>query len=207
MGRITRKRSIVAAIAATAVTALGLPGAAGAATATYPAGGSGFTGRHAGLDRFGPELRAGAGNGHHLLDHGGALGDGGQPARIDQLTITTLVNAGGLLKGETTWTSPNFTLAAGSGTRSGAVALDRRLDGGVVALGPESTYEVSLIDRTAGNTATKVLSETIDDTDSAFAREAAPVPAGCAGAGPDVRAGHQDDHARPGRPGPACSAT
>ncbi len=183
MGRITRKRSIVAAIAATAVAALGQPGAAGAATVTYPAGGSGFTGGTQGWTGSGQSC--GPVQGAAIIcsttaEHSAT--EGNPPGSINS-RITTLVNAGGLLRGESTWTSPDFTLAAGSGPRSGAVALDRRLDGGAVALGPESTYEVSLIDRDAGNMATKLLSETIDDTDSAFARQAAPVPAGALVAG------------------------
>ena len=178
MGRIIRKRSIAAAIAAVAMTVLGAPAAAGAATATYPAGGSGFTGGMQGWTGSGQSCAPVQGADitcSTTAEHSATVGN---PAGSINSRITTLVNAGGLLKGETTFTSPDFTLAAGSGTRSGAVALDRRIDGGGVALGPESTYEVSLIDRGAGGTATKVLSETIDETDSAFARQAAPVPAG-----------------------------
>lgn len=53
----------------------------------------------------------------------------------------------------------------------------------MAALGPESTYDVSLIDRSSGNTATKLLTETIDQTDGTFARQAAAVPAGALVAG------------------------
>ncbi len=178
MGTITKKRSIAAAIAAVAMTALGAPAVAGTATETYPAGGSAFTGGLEGWTGSGQSCASVQGADitcTTTAEHSATVGN---PVGSINSRITTLVNAGGLLKGETTFTSPDFTLAAGSGARSGAVALDRRLDGGVVALGPESTYEVSLVDRSAGNTATKVLSETIDDTDSAFAREAAPVPEG-----------------------------
>ena len=178
MGRMMKKRSIVAAIAAAAMTTLGAPAVAGAATVTYPAGGSAFTGGMEGWTGSGQSCAPVQGADimcSTTAEHSATVGN--PPGSINS-RITMLVNGGGLLKGESTFTSPDFTLAAGSGTRSGAVALDRRLDGGVAALGPESTYEVSLVDRTAGNTATKVLSETIDDTDSTFAREAAPVPEG-----------------------------
>ena len=90
-----------------------------------------------------------------------------------------IANAGGLLKGQTTWTSPDFTVPAGSPVRAAAIALDRRLDGtGAIKLDPESSYTVRLVDRTAGGTSTPLTTETIDDTDGTFARHAAAVPAG-----------------------------
>ena len=106
MGPITKKRSIVAAIAAAAMTALGQPAVAGAATETYPAGGSAFTGGMQGWTGSGESCAPVQGADitcSTTAEHSATVGN---PAGSINSRITTLVNAGGLLKGETTFTSP-----------------------------------------------------------------------------------------------------
>jgi Ca2+-binding RTX toxin-like protein len=166
-------------MAACGALALAGPVTANAATAVHPAGGSGFTGGAEGWSGSGATCAPASGLEILCTTTASYSDTEGNPAGSITSRIDVLVNGGGLLQGETTWTSPDFTIALGSPTRAAAVALDRRLDAaGLVALDPESTYVVSLVDRTDGDEATTLLSETIDATASAFARRAAAVPDG-----------------------------
>ena len=164
---------VVGALAAVAVGAQ----SAEAATSVYPAGGSTFSG--------GPQGWTGVGDSCGPVQDGGITcsastaydGSVGNPAGSIDSRLDVVANAGGLLQGQTTWTSPTFALPAGTGTEGAAIALDRRLDGqNLAALNPQSTFTVSIVDRSAGNRSTQVLSQSIDFADGAFARSAAAVP-------------------------------
>ena len=175
--RSSRTRMSLAAGAAVFAAAL-TPAAAAAAPIGYPAGGSGFTSGPEGwtgsaascAPASGLEATCTAATEHSPTE-------GNPPGSLNS-RLDVLVNAGGLLQGRTTWTSPDFTLPAGTPIRSAALALDRRLDGGGLALNPQSTYTVTLIDRSAANKETAVLTDAIDQNVSAFARKGTAVPAG-----------------------------
>ena len=178
-----KKRSSLAGIAAVGAMALAGPAAADAAIAVYPAGGSSFTGSAQGWVGSGASCAPAAGLDIACSTNTEYSSSEGNPAGSINSRIDVLVNAGGLLQGRTTWTSPNFAIPPGSSpAKAAAVALDRRLDG-ALALSPQSTYTVNLIDRTEGNRATTVLTEAIDETDGTFGRNAGAVPASALVAG------------------------
>ena len=142
-------------------------------------GGSDFTGGAQGW--IGSDLSCAPGSGLELTcttttEHSATEGN---PAGSIDSRLDVIVNGGGVLEGQTTWTSPDFAIPTGSPTGSAAVALDRRLDvEGLVALDPQSSYVVRLIDRSDADRATEVLGDTLDDTDATFTRRPSPCPPG-----------------------------
>jgi hypothetical protein len=76
------------------------------------------------------------------------------------------LNLGGLFKSTVVFESPDFTVAEGGLAN---LHLDRQFEpGGLIALEPEATYSVALIDR-GTETPTQILTETLDKGDSSFA--------------------------------------
>ncbi len=176
---MSRNRRSVAGIFALGAMALAAPAAADAAAVSYPAGGSAFSGSAEGWNGSGESCGPAEGAGVACSTTAEYTAAEGNPPGSITSRIDVLVNAGGLLKGQTLWTSPDFVVTGISQAQTAALSLDRRLDGqGVGVLDPESTYTVRLIDRTESSLSVSVLKETIDDSDSAFARQAAAVPAG-----------------------------
>jgi hypothetical protein len=137
-----------------------------ARAATYPAGGSGFSGgaegwrvTDAGCD---PAAFCSASGGY----------DGGNGAPPGSLTADTNVGLNLLTLFDSTVTlqSPDFTVAGGG---AGTLHLDRQFaPGNQVDLAPESTYTVTLIDRTADRES-EAISETIDAASGFVGRDAA----------------------------------
>ena len=109
---------------------------------------------------------------------GGYDAGAGNPPGSLAAEATILVNLGGLFEASVVLTSPDFSPAE---TGAATLALDRRFEpGGLLTLAPEAAYTVDLIDRTA-ETSAGLLTETLDEGDSAFAP---------ASAGATLTAGH-----------------
>jgi hypothetical protein len=83
------------------------------------------------------------------------------------------VNLVGLFKGTATWNSPQFTVPVKAITDA-KLSLERAFSaGGLVDVGPEATYTVTLSDLSSG-TSIAVLTQKVDGEDKAFAPAAAP---------------------------------
>jgi hypothetical protein len=157
-------------LVAACVALLAFAGSASAASATYPGGGSGFDegaeGWSAGDASCTPAM---------LLCTSEAAYDatsGNPPGSIAAKTTVTL-NLVGLFKGTATWNSPQFTVPVKAITGAD-LHLDRAFSaGGLVDVGPEATYTVTLADLSSG-TSTTVLSQKVDGEDKAFAPASAP---------------------------------
>lgn len=151
-------------------TVLALAGSAFAATATYPDGGNGFGNGAEGWSA-GDASCAPAG----LLCTSEATYDaatGNPPGSIAVKTTATL-NLVGLFKGTASWSSPQFTIPVKAITDA-KLSLDRAFSaGGLVDVGPEATYTVTLSDLSSG-TSTTVLTQKVDGEDKAFAPAGAP---------------------------------
>jgi Ca2+-binding RTX toxin-like protein len=173
-----KQRPLAAAVTAGAViAALALPAAAGADTVNYPAGGSTFSGSAEGWTGAGGACGPAAGLDVTCTTSAQYSGTQGNPPGSIESTITVLANAGGLLTGTTTWTSPDFTLTAP--VKAAAFAMDRQLDPqGLPALDPQSSYTVSLIDHSAGDRATPLQTDNLAAGDTTFTRRGNEVPAG-----------------------------
>jgi hypothetical protein len=133
-----------AGVLAAAFLAIGPGQALGA---VYPNGGSTFTGDAEGWKVSGAcTLPA---NLPLLCTGDGKYDDTtGNPAGSLAATTEILVNAGGVFKTTFAAESPPFKVGDGG---AGAVRLSRALDsGGVAALNPQTTYLVSLLDKTTG---------------------------------------------------------
>jgi hypothetical protein len=90
---------------------------------------------------------------------------GNPPGAITAKT-TVLLNLAALFESTVVFESPDFIVEE---VGAASMHVDRQLAaGGLLALSPESTYTVSLIDRDLG-TQVEVLSETLDEGDSSFA--------------------------------------
>jgi len=154
------------------VGTLALAGQAGAATTAYPSGGSNFDAGAqdwigSGATCTVPVLLCATTNVHDP-----AVGN--PPGSIATIIDPPAV-AVGLLTGSGTWTSPPFTLPTDQVIDGATFGYDRRFDaGGLLALAPTSTIEVSLIDETTG-TPTSLLSDGLTDANATF--EAATAPA------------------------------
>jgi hypothetical protein len=170
--RSTRIRLRSAAFCgALCIALLALTASAGAATVTYPGGGSGFESGLEGWSASDASCSPGA-----LLcsSEAGYDASAGNPAGSIAARTTVTVNLVGLFKGTATWTSPKFTLPVDAITGAD-VRLDRALDpGGLVDVGPEASYTVTLQDLTSG-TSTTALSGQLGDGGEAFASDSAPV--------------------------------
>jgi len=166
--------------------ALAMAGQATAATTAYPSGGSGFDG----------DAEGWVGSDHACAVTLLAVplpvlntctsttvhdpGAGNPPGSITART-NVAINLLSLFSGTSTWTSPEFTVPAGSVTGA-SLALDRALaaGGGLLDVGLTGAYTVTLQDATAGSSI-DVLTETLTADDAAFAAR---------GEGVQVTAGH-----------------
>jgi hypothetical protein len=133
-----------------------------ASAATYPGGGSSFTGSAEGWKvATSPEKSCKALGLLELLCTNAGEYDGtmGVPAGSYEVKTNVTLNLLGLFKGDLTAESPAFT-AVGSG--SGSLSLARSFSPGLVLnLGPQFTYTANLVDKTT-NTKQKAISETIE---------------------------------------------
>jgi hypothetical protein len=149
---------------------LAFTGPAAAASATYPGGGSGFSDGAEGWSAGGASCAPAA-----LLCSSEAAYDattGNPPGSIAAKTTVTL-NLVGLFKGTAAWDSPQFTVPVKAITGAD-LHLDRAFSaGGLVDVGPEATYTVTLADLSSKTSAT-VLSQKVDGEDKAFASAGAP---------------------------------
>jgi len=119
-------------------------GQAGAATNVYPAGGSTFTGGAQGWEATDASCNVPA----LCTANGGYDGANGNPPGSLAANTTIGLNLLTLFKSTVTLQSPDFTVAdAGDAT----LHLDRQFaSGSLIDLAPRATYDVTLIDRTAG---------------------------------------------------------
>jgi Ca2+-binding RTX toxin-like protein len=172
-----KKRPLAAAVTAGAViAALAVPAVAGADTVNYPSGGSTFSGSAEGWTGAGGSCGPATGLDVTCSTSAQYSATQGNPAGSIESTTTVVANAGGLLTGKTTWTSPNFTLTAPA--KAAAFAMDRQLDPqGLVALDPQSTYVATLVDRSAGDRSVQLQSDALNTADSKFTRMGTEVPA------------------------------
>lgn len=133
-----------------------------AAAATYPAGGSTFTGSAEGWKVASSECKVlGLLELELLCTNSGTGYDGsiGAPAGSFAAKAQIPLIAVGLFKSNVVAESPTFT-AAGSG--AGSLSLSRAfVPGGLINLTPNYTYTVNLIDRTT-NTKQKAVTETLE---------------------------------------------
>ncbi len=131
--------------------------AGSARAATYPAGGSTFSG---GLEDWKVTSNSCSLIGLPLLCTAETNYDASQGNPAGSLATKTsyLLNLAALFKGEASFESPVFTV---SDSGAGVVSIQRTfLDGDLVKLNPQLEYTVSLVDKTAG-TATKAITETV----------------------------------------------
>jgi hypothetical protein len=128
-------------------------GQARAAASVYPAGGSTFTGGAQGWETTEASCNAAL-----CTASGGYDGTAGNPPGSIAASTTIGFNLLTLFKSTVTLQSPDFTVAdAGDAT----LHLDRQFSpGSLVDLAPQVTYEVTLIDRTAG-AKSEVFTETL----------------------------------------------
>jgi hypothetical protein len=146
----------VPAVCCVAVAAACLvAGPAQAATDVYPAGGSTFSGGAQGW-----EVTEASCNVSLCTADGGYDGANGNPPGSIAANTNIALNLTKLFKSTVTVRSPDFTVAsAGDGT----LHLDRQFaPGSLVDLAPQATYDVTLIDRTAG-TESKPLTEELKE--------------------------------------------
>jgi Ca2+-binding RTX toxin-like protein len=102
----------------------------------------------------------------------------GNPPGSISMRTTAVANAAGTFTAAGTWTSPAFTVPAGHAVTGATFSYDRQLAaGGLLALEPESTVTVELVDVTAGSSST-LLSEGLTVANASFATAGAGVPAG-----------------------------
>jgi hypothetical protein len=149
------------------VAAAVLLAAAGSArAAVYPAGGSSFSG---GLQGW-QVTEAGCNAGPLCTASGGYDGGNGNPPGSIAANTNVTLNLATLFKSNVTLQSPDFTVVDG---RAGTLHLDRQFaPGSLVDLAAETSYAVTLIDRTAGR-GSEPLEETIDSASGFVGRDAA----------------------------------
>jgi hypothetical protein len=148
-------KGVAAAACGVAFAALGLgAGPVAAATDAYPAGGGTFTGGAQGW-----QVTEASCNGPALCTaDGGYDGANGNPPGSIAANTTIGLNLLTLFKSTVTLQSPDFTV---TGAGEATLHLDRQFaSGSLVDLAPQTTYDVTLIDRTAG-TKSEVLTEAI----------------------------------------------
>jgi hypothetical protein len=129
-----------------------------ASAATYPSGGSTFTGSAEGWKEAASECKL-LGIIELLCTNGAAYdGTAGSPPGSFAVTTEVPINLISLFKSEVTSDSPTF-VAAGGGT--GSLSLSRSfIPGGLLTLAPEFTYTANLVDKTT-NTKQKAITEAI----------------------------------------------
>ncbi len=159
----TRAGAVVA-LAAVASMALG---AGGAQAATYPSGGSTFSGGPEGWKVAGtPSCNIGVLGTIGVCKGSGGYdeGNGNPPGSLKAETEVT-VNLGGLFKASVGFESPSFKVSEGG---SATLRLERGLtSANLLNLTPSATYKVTLTDKTAGTSA-EVLSDTVSSTETSF---------------------------------------
>jgi hypothetical protein len=129
-------------------------GQARAATSIYPAGGGTFTGGAQGWEATEASCNVPA----LCTASGGYDGADGNPPGSIAANTNIGLNLLTLFKSTVTLQSPDFTVAAAG---DATLHLDRQFaSGSLVDLAPQATYDVTLIDRTAG-TKSEVLNEAI----------------------------------------------
>jgi hypothetical protein len=127
-----------------------------ARAAVYPAGGSAFDGGPQGWQVTEASCNAGP----LCTASGGYDGGNGNPPGSIAANTTVSLNLLTLFKSNVTLQSPDFAVAGG---RLGTLHLERQFDpGSLVDLAAETSYEVTLIDRTADRRSS-VLEEVIDE--------------------------------------------
>jgi hypothetical protein len=135
-------------------------GPAAAATSVYPAGGSTFSGGAQGWEAVDASCNVPA----FCTADGGYDGADGNPPGSIAANTTIGLNLLTLFKSTVTLQSPDFTVAS---VGDATLHLERQfVSGSLVDLAPQTTYDVTLVDRTAGTKA-KVLTEAIP-ADSEF---------------------------------------
>jgi hypothetical protein len=137
-----------------------------ARAAVYPAGGSGFDGGPQGWQ----VTEAGCNAGPLCTASGGYDGGNGNPPGSLSADTTVALNLLTLFKSNVTLQSPDFTVQGG---RLGTIHLDRQFaPGGLVDLAAETSYEVTLIDRTSERRS-RPLEETISGASGFVGKDAA----------------------------------
>ncbi len=146
--------------------AMALLAAGQAGAAVYPAGGSGFGGSAQGWQ----VTSADCNGGQLCTASGGYDGGHGNPPGSIAADTTVALNLLTLFKSNVTLQSPDFTVEGG---RLGTLHLDRQFDpGSLVDLAAQTSYEVTLIDRTAERRSSP-LEETIADPSGFVGKDAA----------------------------------
>jgi hypothetical protein len=150
-----RAATAICGLATIALVLMLSAGQARAATSVYPAGGSTFSGGAQGWEATEASCSVPA---PLCTASGGYDGASGNPPGSIAANTTIGLNLLTLFKSTVTLQSPDFAVAnAGDAT----LHLDRQLaSGSLVDLAPQATYDVTLIDRTAG-TRSEVLTEEI----------------------------------------------
>ncbi|HVO55143.1 MAG TPA: hypothetical protein VMT37_12100 [Solirubrobacterales bacterium] len=154
----------VMALAAVASMAIGM-GAARAAT--YPSGGSTFSGGPEGWKVAGtPSCNIGALGTIGVCKASGGYDEGnGNPPGSLRAETEIVVNLGGLFKAEVGFESPSFKVGEGG---SATLRLERELtSANLLNLTPTATYKVTLADKTAGTSA-EVLADTVTGSETSF---------------------------------------
>lgn len=160
--------------AAACVVAFAFAGQAQAATTAYPAGGSTFDTDSQGWVGSATSctlplaLVCDATNDYDPT--------AGNPPGSIATNVNVLLGIGSanLLTGNGTWTSPAFTVPAGQPISGAAFAYDRSFAaGGLLNLEPTSTVQVTLVDETAGTSAS-ILTDVLTEDDADFAAATAP---------------------------------
>lgn len=137
-----------------------------ARAAVYPAGGSDFSGGLQGWQVTEADCNAGA----LCTASGGYDGGNGNPPGSISADTTVALNLLTVFESTVTLQSPDFTVQDG---RLGTLHLDRQFaPGNLVDLAAETSYEVTLIDRTADRRSTP-LDETIDEPSGFVGKDAA----------------------------------
>jgi hypothetical protein len=135
-----------------------------APAAVYPAGGGAFAADAEGWQATEASCNiALAGLCSAVGGHDAAAGN---PAGSLKAEADITLNLGGLFESAVVLESPDFTVGEDG---PALLHLDRQFESdGLVALAPEATYAVSLIDR-GPETPTQVMTETLDEGDGSFA--------------------------------------
>ncbi len=149
MARLFDKRNPFVTAGALAVVLLAL-GASQAQAASYPSGGSTFTGGAEGWKVTSATCNVPI----VCTASGGYDGTAGKPAGSLAASSSILLNLGGLFKTVVIEESPEFKVTDAG---AGALRLDRQfVPGGLAELTPQVKYTVSLLDKTAGTEAQPV---------------------------------------------------
>lgn len=165
-----RRRGALAAIsvAVAVISLVALPLEAGAAV--YPPGGGAFATDAEGWQVTEEDCNIALTG--VCAASGGHDSEAGNPAGSLAADTSIVLNAGGLFESTVAFASPDFTVAEGG---PALVHIDREFEpGGLLALDPEATYAVDVIDR-GTESSTQALSGTLGESDSTFAGQSAAV--------------------------------